>query len=269
MSLASALALRMRSGRFYRNVHNGCINLLLTYPDTCRASCDYCGLARERAAASAVPAKTEMLPLSVRVAPPIVDEARLRELQSAGVERIGIGLDAANERIFGRRRHGLSWSGYWHTVEAARRVFGPDRVNCHVVVGLGETDAELMEVCSRLKAMQVSSYLFSFYPESGTPMASARRPSLVRWRQLQLVTFLIERNLLQPEQVGFDDRGRLARLEMGPAQWSSGLADGRAFLTRGCPARNGEPFRDYPFPPEPADLQEIEEQLRLERLASG
>ena len=343
LSLASALALQMRSGRFYRDVQNGCINLLLTYPETCRASCDYCGLARARAVPSFVPERMERrsasngrsfirvewpvaptteilkrlsrrrealrrvclsmvvhpraypdtltivrrlatevsgLPLSVLVAPPVVNEERLRELQSAGVERIGIGLDAANGRLFHRRRHGLAWARYWNTVAAARKVYRPDRVNCHLVAGLGETDAEVLDVCFRLRAMQVSPYLFSFYPESGTPMARARRPSLVRWRRLQLVTFLIERNLLQPEQIGFDERGRLARLEAGPADLSSALASGEPFLTRGCPSENdelactrpfgsyrpGEPFRDYPFPPGPADLQEIEKQLRLERL---
>ncbi|OFW09394.1 MAG: hypothetical protein A3G20_09545 [Acidobacteria bacterium RIFCSPLOWO2_12_FULL_59_11] len=346
LSLASALALQMRSGRFYRNVHNGCINLLLTYPETCRVSCDYCGLARERASSPAVPVKaarrtppngrsfirvewplaptaeilmrlsrrreairrvclsmvvhpraypdtltivrqlTEArsgLPLSVLVAPPMINEARLRELQRAGVERIGIGLDAVNEPLFRRRRHGLAWPGYWRAVAAARKVYGPDRVNCHLVVGLGETDAELIEVCFRLRAMQVSSYLFSFYPESGTPMAHARRPSLVRWRRLQLASFLIEQNSIQPEQVVFDHQGRLARLEVGLAELSSVLADGRPFVTRGCPGGNdelactrpfgsyrpGEPFRDYPFQPEPDDLQKIKEQLRLERLDLG
>jgi biotin synthase len=220
-------------------------------------------------------------PLSVLVAPPVVNEARLQELQAAGVERMGIGLDAASERLFQRRRPGLSWLHYWQTIEAAREVFGPDRVNCHLVVGLGETDAELIETCFRLRAMQVSPYLFSFYPEPGSPMARTRRPSLVRWRRLQLVTCLLERYDLPPEQIGFDDRGRLARLEVAPAQLRSALADGQPFLTHGCPDadgglactrpfgsyRPGEPFRDYPLAPEPEDLQQIERQLRLEAWA--
>jgi biotin synthase len=47
-SLASALTLRFTSGRFYRDARNFCINLLLSYPDDCRANCAYCGLARSR-----------------------------------------------------------------------------------------------------------------------------------------------------------------------------------------------------------------------------
>lgn len=343
LSLASALALRIRSGRFYRDVRNGCINLLLTYPENCLAHCAYCGLARARVSSSplsptataedgksfirvdwpTVPiekvlarlsrhredirrvclsmvthprafADTVVLirrltteaggaPLSVLVAPPLVDEARLRELQEAGVERIGIGLDAASERVFGYRRPGLSWVRYWRTVVAARDVFGPDRVNGHLVVGLAERDAELIEACFRLRAMQVSSYLFSFYPEPGSSMARARRPSLVRWRRLQLVTHLIERYNLQPEQLRYDTRGRLVRVEIDPVHVRAALAHGEPFMTQGCPGedggpactrpfgsyRPGEPFRDYPFAPEAEDLKQIERQLRLELLCSA
>ena len=48
MSLAAAMTLGYRSGRFYRYAHNKCINLLLTYGQGCAANCAYCGLARER-----------------------------------------------------------------------------------------------------------------------------------------------------------------------------------------------------------------------------
>src|SRR4030042_3808042 len=48
ISLASAIALRLSSGRFYRDARPTCANLLLTYPQTCLANCAYCGLARER-----------------------------------------------------------------------------------------------------------------------------------------------------------------------------------------------------------------------------
>ena len=48
MSLSSAMALRLRGGRFYRNAKSPCVNLLMTYNEGCFANCAYCGLARER-----------------------------------------------------------------------------------------------------------------------------------------------------------------------------------------------------------------------------
>src|SRR2546428_12575202 len=48
ISMASAVALRFRSGRFSRDFDFGGINLLLHYEDGCRPDCGYCGLAPTR-----------------------------------------------------------------------------------------------------------------------------------------------------------------------------------------------------------------------------
>jgi lipoyl synthase len=47
-SLAGAMSMGLVSGKFHRNAQCGCLNLLLTYQCRCRASCSYCGLARNR-----------------------------------------------------------------------------------------------------------------------------------------------------------------------------------------------------------------------------
>ncbi|MFH1112642.1 MAG: radical SAM protein, partial [Pseudomonadota bacterium] len=48
LSLAAAMTLGFAKGLFYRNARLGCINLLLTYSDGCKANCAFCGLAAER-----------------------------------------------------------------------------------------------------------------------------------------------------------------------------------------------------------------------------
>ena len=48
LSLAAAMTLKFEGGWFYRNARLGCINLLLTYKDGCRANCSFCGLAGEK-----------------------------------------------------------------------------------------------------------------------------------------------------------------------------------------------------------------------------
>ncbi|RDH79949.1 radical SAM protein [Mycolicibacterium moriokaense] len=48
ISMASAYALRFRSGRFTRDFEFGGINLLLNYDEGCMSDCGYCGLARTR-----------------------------------------------------------------------------------------------------------------------------------------------------------------------------------------------------------------------------
>jgi biotin synthase len=50
MSTAAAITLGVMGGRMYRCSCTRCLNLLLTYPEGCRANCAYCGLARHREA---------------------------------------------------------------------------------------------------------------------------------------------------------------------------------------------------------------------------
>ena len=50
LSLAGALTLGYKEGRFWRNAKMTCINLLLHYEDGCKANCAYCGLNRDRIA---------------------------------------------------------------------------------------------------------------------------------------------------------------------------------------------------------------------------
>ena len=48
LSLAAAMTLGFVKGWFYREARLGCINLLMTYADGCRANCSFCGLAAEK-----------------------------------------------------------------------------------------------------------------------------------------------------------------------------------------------------------------------------
>jgi biotin synthase len=48
MSTAAAITLGLVAGRMHRTSCTHCLNLLVTYPEGCRANCAYCGLARHR-----------------------------------------------------------------------------------------------------------------------------------------------------------------------------------------------------------------------------
>lgn len=50
MSTAAAITLGLMTGKMHRCGCTRCLNLLLTYPEGCRANCAYCGLARHREA---------------------------------------------------------------------------------------------------------------------------------------------------------------------------------------------------------------------------
>jgi lipoyl synthase len=48
MSTAAAITLGLVPGMMHRTACTHCLNLLVTYPEGCRANCSYCGLARHR-----------------------------------------------------------------------------------------------------------------------------------------------------------------------------------------------------------------------------
>ena len=336
ISMASAIALRMRSGRFSQDFRFGGINVLLSYERGCRSDCGYCGLARTRPGSYAdksfirvewplvrtddfvermarfEPGLTRLCismvthgrayrdtcdiarritervrtPVSVLVAPPTLTRERLANFRSMGVDMIGIGLDAVTEELFKSTRTdvpagGLKWEKYWDVVSDAREIFGPWKVNVHTLVGLGESDQDLVSLFVALRDRQIFSYLFCFNPEPGSRMAAHPQPSLRRWRRVQLARHLVEAEDYGLEQFGFDSDGAIVRVRAARSAIEAVVAGGEAFMTNGCPGENGEPgctrpygsyrpiepFRDYPFVPVANDLEEIHRQLRMEDLA--
>ena len=224
-------------------------------------------------------------PLSILVAPPTLDAGRLLAFKRAGVDMIGIGLDAVTEELFRSLRTevphgGLSWTDYWEIVEAARRIYGPWKVNCHTLVGLGETDRDLMDLFTRLLDRQVFSYLFCFNPEPDSRMGDHAKSSISRWRRLQLAKFLLEERGLRPSAFVYDDQGGLERISAPVGLVERVIDEGWAFMTNGCPGAGGEPGctrpmgswrpgeapRDYPWRPGGEDLRAIHDQLRLDEI---
>jgi biotin synthase len=224
-------------------------------------------------------------PLSILVAPPSLNEERLRALKQAGADMIGIGLDAVTEELFRSLRSdvpqgGLSWDNYWEIVDLARRIYGPWKVNCHTLVGLGETDHDLMATFDRLLGGQVFSYLFCFNPEPDSRMAESAKSGVTRWRRIQLAKILLEECGLDLAAFDYDDQGGLARISAPSNLVERAIEDGWAFMTNGCPGAGGEPGctrpmgswrpagrpRDYPWRPNEGDLSEIQAQLALDEI---
>lgn len=268
-----------RMARFEEKLTRLCISMVTNgraYPDTI----DITQRIRSRVAT----------PLSILVAPPTLNRERLEAFKEAGVDMIGIGLDAVTEDLFRRHRTnvpsggGLSWDKYWEVVADSRELFGPWKVNCHTLVGLGETDHDLVSLFTTLRDRQVYSYLFCFNPEPDSRLADHPKSPLRRWRRMQLAKHLVEEEGFQLDDFAFDEAGALTRVPGDPSAAGDIVRDavesGVPFMTDGCPGPNGEPgctrpygsygpaepFRDFPFPPNNDDMTAIRGELALEEL---
>ncbi len=223
------------------------------------------------------------VPLSGLVNATTMSVELLEQLKEEGIDIIGYGLDAVTEDLFNRHRgKGAKgphdWDYHWEMVRAARRIFGPMNVNCHLIVGLGETDRDMVNIFYQLKEEQIAGYLFSFNPEPGTATQHVPRQPIHRHRRIQLAKYLIEERSIPPEAILFDEDGFIAGFEVDSDLIERSVNEGVAFMTNGCPDRDGvmacnrpfgsyrpgEEYRDYPFLPDENDLAVIRQQMQLD-----
>jgi biotin synthase len=339
MSTAAALTLGIMSGRMYRCECTRCLNLLLTYPEGCRANCAYCGLARHREAERdyadrnfirvdwpAVPldmtidivakdgAKSPFhrmcismithprsdadavtvlkkwterinpaaIPVSILSNPTTMARDDVKRLHELGADIFTVALDAATPEIFDRTRgKGVqsphSWKKYWEILMDARDIFGPQKFGAHIIVGMGETEHDVLTLVQRLVDLGGHSHMFCFFPEKGSLMDHLPATPRGQWRRVQLARYLIDYRGVRVEQMKFDGEGRIADFGLPQGELEGIVSEGVAFRTSGCAGKFRDdvsacdrPYGDsppsniasFPFAPNKGDLRKIRRQLQ-------
>ncbi|MEA1993341.1 MAG: radical SAM protein [Euryarchaeota archaeon] len=177
------------------------------------------------------------------------------------VDRVGISIDCASESLFRRIKPTYSWKKHWKRLEEAVDIFGEFKVTSHLIVGLGETEEEMVKVMQRLHEKKVTPSLFAFTPLKGTPLEHRQKPSLPRYRKLQLAYHLIT------EEISNDFRFNEGKITSFGVKIEDYIKDPVIYTTRGCPGCNrpyynespGGVIYNYPYTPE----EEMEDILKL------
>ena len=335
LSTAAAITLGIMPGAMHRCGCTRCLNLLLTYPEGCRANCAYCGLARHREAARdyaarnfirvdwpAVPLadvvdivarqgeaspfhrmcismithprsdddtravlkawtdRIAHIPVSILSNPTTMTRADVAALKELGAEIFTVALDACTPTIFDRTRgRGVDsphrWGKYWEIFGHARDVFGPEKVGMHLIVGMGETERDCLEVVQAIKDRQGHSHMFCFFPEKGSLMDHLPATPRDQWRRVQLARYLIDYMGVRLDHMRFAD-GRVVDFGLPAAELDAIIAAGLPFRTSGCPGKERDdvsacdrPYGDsppsniasYPFAPTRRDVARIRRQL--------
>ena len=340
MSTAAAITLGIMPGKMHRCGCTRCLNLLLTYPEGCRANCAYCGLARHREAERdyadrnfirvdwpAVPlaqaidivardgAKSPFhrmcismithprsdedtvtvlkawtdridpatIPVSILSNPTTMQRADVARLKDLGADIFTVALDAATPEIFDRTRgKGVqsphSWKKYWEILTDAREIFGPQKFGAHIIVGMGETEYDVLALVQRLVDLGGHSHMFCFFPEQGSLMDHLPATPRDQWRRVQLARYLIDYRGVRVEQMKFDEAGRVSDFGLTPSELDAIIDAGTAFRTSGCPGKEAEdvsacdrPYGDsppsniasFPFAPNKADIRRIRRQIPI------
>jgi biotin synthase-related radical SAM superfamily protein len=340
LSTAAAITLGIMQGKMYRCDCTRCLNLLLTYPEGCRANCAYCGLARHREADRdyadrnfirvdwpAVPiddiinivAKDventpfhrmcismithpksdrdtvsvlkkwtdridpSVLPVSILSNPTTMSRDDVVILKDLGADIFTVAIDAATPEIFDRTRgKGVQsphkWKKYWEILLDAREIFGPEKFGAHIIVGMGETEHDVLELVQRIVDLGGHSHMFCFFPEQGSLMDHLPATPRDQWRRVQLARYLIDYRDVRVSQMTFDGDGRVTGYGLANSELSDVIDAGIAFRTSGCPGKIQEdisacdrPYGDsppsniasFPFQPKKKDLRKIRRQLDI------
>jgi biotin synthase len=207
----------------------------------------------------------------------------VRRLHGLGADIFTVALDAATPEIFERTRgKGVqsphSWAKYWEVLEHAREIFGPQKFGAHIIVGMGESEFDVLQLVQRLADMGGHSHMFCFFPEKGSLMDHLPATPRNQWRRVQLARYLIDYYGVRVGQMTFDEEGRVVGFGLPKAELDAVVDAGIAFRTSGCPGKFRDdvsacdrPYGDsppsdiasYPFQPAGKDIQKIRKQLNL------
>lgn len=192
------------------------------------------------------------IPVSVSCQPRNIEDTRC--LSEAGVDRIGIALDAATETLFSEVKGSdagspCTWESQFKRLREALQVFGAGNVSTHLIVGLGETENEAVSLIQRCGDMGVLPALFAFTPVRGTPLERKPQPPIEKYRRIQLARYLIAKGNARSEDMHFDNAGCITDygIEKETLTWI--VETGKPFLTSGCPDCNRPFYNEKPSGP--------------------
>jgi len=166
-------------------------------------------------------------PVSVSVRATSIEE--VREYFKAGADMVGISIDVASRELHPKIRGGRL-EDVLKLLDEASKEF-PGRITTHIIVGMGETDRELIDLFFWLAERNITIALFAFTPLKGTKMEKHPRPPLKRYRKIQLARWLIQNGMVKEDSFVFDDEGNLVDIVFD----FSKVDYKKAFLTSGCP----------------------------------
>ena len=207
------------------------------------------------------------LPVSVDICP--VSKSGLERLHNAGAEFISLPLDGATEKIFNKVKGAdvggpYRWETHFQALESAVGIFGDGQVGSNIIVGLGESESDVVELVQRLHNMSVLPVLFAFTPVPGTRLENLPQPDLESYRRIQVARYMIVHGYTTTDDV-ITENGRITGFNV--ENLAQLLSDGEAFRTTGCPGCN-RPFYNerpsgpfYNYPRKPTE-QETENELK-------
>jgi biotin synthase len=209
-----------------------------------------------------------------------MEKEDLHALKEAGVDKIGIAIDLATPALFDKYRgKGVSgphkWERYWEIIEAGLDVFRSPHVGAHLMVGMGESEREMVSLMQQMQQMGVMNHLFAFFAEENSQLADMQQPPWPTYLRIQLARYLIEEGISAMDRISFDSQGRILDFGVDEEKLNAIITAGTPFMTTGCLGEDcqvacNRPFGNclpdveqwnYPYVPNDEEINRIKQHL--------
>ncbi len=185
--------------------------------------------------------KISELPLSLSAW--VDNQAELRTVFDAGVERASISLDVVNPIAYSQIKGGSFQKRLDLLIECAD--IYPGKMSTHLICGFGETEKETLTLTNTLLQADITVALFAFIPLRNTKLAKAKPPTVQHYRRIQVGAYLLKERLASFSQFVFD-KGRLVSYGLTTTELADKIFNGVAFQTSGCPGCNRPYYNERP-----------------------
>lgn len=190
--------------------------------------------------------------------------ADIERLQRSGLSTICFPLDLPTPELFESVKGtvppedgGIDPPGSFQEVvqalDSSLEVFCRGNVSTHLMVGMGESDLELVERMKWCRERGIRVALFAFCPVRGTPLADREPPTLGRYRAVQLAAFIIGNGISMADPMVFAKDGRITGFRLEGTDMDSGeeiraasFLGGDCFRTSGCTGCNRPYYNERP-----------------------
>lgn len=190
----------------------------------------------------ALAALTQSSEVPVCISTNIESVAQAKELINRGADRISLALDAATSQLY-REIKGGDWNKRWQLLNDCAAHL-PGRVSTHLIVGLGETEEEMVTTIADCYNHNISVGLFAFTPLRGTAWGDKVPPPIDSYRRIQIAHYLLSQGYTH--KVFSFCGGRLTGVSLPPEELAVMLATGKAFETSGCEGCNRPYYNERP-----------------------
>jgi biotin synthase len=218
----------------------------------CMQSLNFPGFAKDISEiASSILSKVSV-PISISCPP--VPREKMEALKQLGVERIGLPIDGATQQIFDSIKGSAvkgpyHWQAHIESLKDALDVFGANKVSTHIIIGLGETEQDAVNIIQKLYDIGVNPSLFAFTPIKGTKLGDHKRPRIDQYRRVQLARYVILQGASSAQSMRFNSEGKIVDFGVSQENIDRFTSLGDPFMTAGCPNCNRPFYTESPMGP--------------------